>query len=185
MKKMKSKLHLTTIIVSIVSIVLNVCLVIGLLTNVFGFKDMYAKFLQSMADYAIDIDSEIAFACFDTGLTIITHLIFAILFIRLYRRNSPSVQLGRAITNIAFWYLFLTFSLASVFALIAGSKMTKTYSRPIIAEATPRENPNTEDVNEYKMKAMTEAVARLKELRQSGAISDEEYYATLDKILEG
>ena len=63
--------------------------------------------------------------------------------------------------------------------------MTKTYSRPIIAEATPRENPNTEDVNEYKMKAMTEAVARLKELRQSGAISDEEYYATLDKILEG
>jgi len=37
----------------------------------------------------------------------------------------------------------------------------------------------------YKLEAMSEAVARLKELKDKGAISEEEYYANLNRILEG
>ena len=42
-----------------------------------------------------------------------------------------------------------------------------------------------EYINEMKLAAMSEAVTRLKELRASGAISEEEYYANINKILEG
>ena len=38
--------------------------------------------------------------------------------------------------------------------------------------------------NQIKFEAMSQAVTRLKELRDSGAISEEEYYANLNKILE-
>ena len=40
-------------------------------------------------------------------------------------------------------------------------------------------------MNDYKKKAMGEAISRLKELKAQGAISEEEYYETLNKILEG
>ena len=40
-------------------------------------------------------------------------------------------------------------------------------------------------LSDYKLMAMSEAVTRLKELRATGAISEEEYYANLNKILEG
>ena len=43
---------------------------------------------------------------------------------------------------------------------------------------------NPEFVNDYRMEAMTQAINRLKELKAKGAISDEEYYETLNKILE-
>ena len=39
-------------------------------------------------------------------------------------------------------------------------------------------------INDAKLTAMSEAVTRLKELRESGAISEEEYYANINKILE-
>ena len=41
------------------------------------------------------------------------------------------------------------------------------------------------EVSDFKLTAMTEAVTRLNELRSSGAISEEEYYINLNKILEG
>ena len=183
-KKKKSVWHLITIIVSIASIILNGFMLVGLLTNILGIKDVYIQVLQKTATYAIDVDSEISFACFDTSLTIITHVVFAILLVKLYVKATPSVELSRKV-NIGFWYLFLTFSVASVLTLVAGYSMVKKVSKPIIAEAVPREPEKTPEVNAYKMKGMSEAVARLKELRKSGAISDEEYYASLDKILEG
>ena len=94
--------------------------------------------------------------------------------------------MGRVLTNLSVWYLILTsISLPSLFALIAGLLMTSKANKPVIATAVPKEAAPTSEINEYKMKAMTEAVNRLKELRQSGAITEEEYYANLDKILEG
>ena len=183
--KNKSKLHLAAIIIAILSAVLNVIIIISLLTNLFGMRDLYGKVLQSVSTYVVDVDSEINFACLQQGITVIIHIAFAGVLINLYKKATPSVQLGKALVSIACWYMLCTLSLASVFTLIVGWCMGKRNSRPIIAEATVREKTEPKDINEYKMKAMTEAVSRLKELRQSGAISDDEYYATLDKILEG
>ena len=66
----------------------------------------------------------------------------------------------------------------------------KKYFKPKIVVETesagdptqPRVEPNF--LPDYKLNAMGEAVSKLKALRDSGAISEEEYYATLNKILE-
>ena len=39
-------------------------------------------------------------------------------------------------------------------------------------------------LSQFKMEAMSDAVRKLKELKERGAISEEEYYASLNKILE-
>ena len=52
--------------------------------------------------------------------------------------------------------------------------------KKVLVETTPA-NPY---ISDYKLNAMSEAVARLKELRDKGAISEEEYYINLNKILE-
>ena len=69
--------------------------------------------------------------------------------------------------------------LAGLFALLGITRMTKgqieNMKNPISAE---------EAINDYKKEAMIQAVTRLKELKSRGAISDDEYYETLNKILE-
>jgi len=189
-KKKKSVLLLITTILTFATIAFNVFAMVSLLTNLFGFKDLYVSTLQKMSTYAIDIESEVSFAAFDLGLNALIYLLFGLRLLKYYVKGRTCVEMGNAITSMSVWFLILTFSLPAVMSLITGIVMTKKCQKPTtIAEATvvPNTNApkNNKDISEYKMKAMTEAVTRLNELRSRGAISEEEYYANLDKILEG
>ena len=68
-----------------------------------------------------------------------------------------------------------------IFGIIAGIVIKNKKPKLIIENTATKEG----EVSDCKLTAMTEAVTRLNELRSSGAISEEEYYATLNKILEG
>ena len=72
---------------------------------------------------------------------------------------------------------FIGSAIAGIFAIIAGAIM-KDQKAVVVAE----EKVQT-DISDLKLNAMKEAVLRLKELKERGAISEEEYYANLDKIL--
>ena len=69
--------------------------------------------------------------------------------------------------------------LPAIFALIAGIRMNK--EKAPVPVANVNNNPY---LSEYKMEVMSDAVKRLKELKEQGAISEEEYFASLNKILE-
>ena len=73
-------------------------------------------------------------------------------------------------------FIFIGSAIAGVLALIAGAIMKD--QRVDVSE----EKVQT-DIPDIKLNAMKEAVLRLKELKERGAISEEEYYANLDKIL--
>ena len=66
----------------------------------------------------------------------------------------------------------------AIFGIITGALMIN--KKPTIAKSQEQSF-----LSDYKLMAMSEAVTRLKELRATGAISEEEYYANLNKILEG
>ncbi|MBE5736472.1 MAG: SHOCT domain-containing protein [Clostridiales bacterium] len=74
--------------------------------------------------------------------------------------------------------------LAGLLALVGIVQMSKVSIEPI----KYMERESSEDIEvfggKYRKEAMVEAITRLKELRSKGAISEDEYYATLDKILE-
>ena len=197
MVKKRSKSVLLVAILTIVALALNILVMLFLGFNIMGFKDMYAKLLQSMSSYAVDIESEVSFALLEMGLTTLIYAYFSYVFIKYYLKLAPSFELGRRVMSSAIWFLILTFSLVSIIAMIVGSVMAKKFSRPVVLAAVPRE-PQPEQVHAsdevtkeehkvepYKLKAMAEAVERLNELKRSGAISEEEYYEHLDKILEG
>ena len=86
------------------------------------------------------------------------------------------------------WHFILGSFLPALFAMISASVMGKQKQPAQVAsvEEAFKEGENKEDkVPDYKLTAMTEAIERLKELKDKGAISEEEYYANLNRILEG
>jgi hypothetical protein len=87
-------------------------------------------------------------------------------------------ELGKRITFMAIFQLLFGMYITGVIALIIGLvKWNKKSVRPIVTVET--------GIPSQKLELMGEAVERLKKLREIGAISEEEYYINLNKILEG
>ena len=76
-------------------------------------------------------------------------------------------------------FLFSAY-IPAIFGIITGALMINKKPATILNKSQEQSF-----LSDYKLTAMSEAVARLKQLRESGAISEEEYYANLNKILEG
>ena len=86
--------------------------------------------------------------------------------------------LGKRVVIMAIFQLLFGMYITGVVALIIGIvKMNKkaTVIEPVVDSGIPKQ----------KLELMGEAVERLKKLREIGAISEEEYYINLNKILEG
>ena len=185
MKKRRSALLLTTIIIAAISIAFNIFAIIAFIVNLMGIRGLYGEILQKLYSATVDVDAEIKFVYFECLFQILIHSVFIYRFAFLYKKATPGLQLSKYMFSMSIWYLLLTCSIASIFAIIASLVMKNNSQRPIIAAAVPKAPEDEKSVTDFKMRNMTEAVNRLKELKQSGVITDEEYYASLDKILEG
>ena len=169
----KNKLLLVTLIFTIINLVFNVFIVSALLFNLFGIVDTLRYVLQDVAS-EVEISSMITSSCFEAIFAFIINFMAARLYYKGYKYSAYTVRFGKSLTfNGVMQILFGAF-LPGLLALIAGVIMTN--KKPKIA--------SIENINDLKFEAMSEAVSRLKELRDSGAISEEEFYANLNKILE-
>ena len=167
-------------IVSLLTMVFQGFLAIALACNFWGIADMLIEMMMS-AGYT-DAVTEINFMSFEAVLGAVVNLYFAIFYIKLGKLRVSSRQHGRMMINKSIWQILIGSALPGVIALIAGVVLNKPNRS--VAHVTA-ETTTESDISEFKLQAMNEAVARLKELKERGAISEEEYYANLNKILEG
>lgn len=188
MKKNKNTLLLLATIFSYISVLVNVFVILVLSFDLFGLATMYAIQMEKMGIY---VDAEITYLCIDAGLGALIDLYYGNIYLKGYKYRLVNAMYGRRLVWCGVFQLLFASKLAGLFALIAGYKIENyRVHRPqpeIVGNETsetPKSATNS-TVPEYKLKAMSEAIARLKELRAQGAISEEEYYATLDKIIEG
>lgn len=178
-KSKRSVLLLIAIILTVISIIIPIVLIIALNFNIGGAKEVFSSVLN-MIYPGIDVQSYVTMTNFDLVLSALLNVYFAVCYIKIYKLNLSSRSYSRVIINQSIWQMFIASLVAGIFALIAGIRMSKTApsTTKIVSDAG-----NT--ISGYKFEAMKEAITRLNELKNRGAISEEEYYANLNKILEG
>lgn len=175
----KSKLLLITLIFTIIHMALLIFTAVALMFNLFGIIDVLNIVLSEYQSAGVTIDYYLSSYYFELAISFIINFTCARLYYKGYKYSASGEIFGRkVIMNSIFQLLFSAF-LPGILALITGIKMTKQ-KQQIINSQVDEEN----GINAIKLEAMSEAVARLKELRASGAISEEEYYANINKILE-
>jgi hypothetical protein len=118
-------------------------------------------------------------------LEIVVELYFALFYLKAIKFNANSVSFARRLMSKSIWHFIFGSFIPSLFAMISASIMSRQAvpAKPIDTAETIKEDENK--LPDYKLTAMSEAIERLKELKDKGAISEEEYYANLNRILEG
>lgn len=177
--KKKSKLLLVTLIFTIIHLSLISMVAIVLMFNLFGIVDKMDYILQTYVAKDMSISSMLSSYYFELLLSFIINFVAARLYYKGYKYGASGEIFGRRVIMEAIFQLLFSTFIPGVLALITGIVMTKQ-KRPVMTTTEQAE----EYINETKLAAMSEAVTRLKELRDSGAISEEEYYANINKILE-
>ena len=180
MKKQKGNgWVLTAGIISCVLAFFSFFAFIMLAFNVSGFADMYKELLFAYSAN-IDFDEQVTMACLELVLVFLFDAYYASFYLKGYKYKINSLQYGRMLITKSIFQMLIASLPAGIFALLGGLSMTRK-STPVPAEIVGQKQ---NAISQYKFEAMSEAVARLKELKEKGAISEEEYYATLNKILE-
>ena len=175
----KSKLLLTTLIFTIIHMSLIMFVAVALVFNLFGVVDILNVMIGELSA-GVTIDYYLSTYYIELALSFIINLSCAKLYYKGYKYGAFGEVFGkRLIMNAIIQLLFSAF-IPGVFALITGIAMSKQKKKIVVTSALQEANV----INETKLAAMSEAVTRLKELRESGAISEEEYYANINKILE-
>lgn len=173
----KNKLLLTAIILTIIGIAINTLLLVTLMFNLFGVTDMVETYLVGYLGTE-EISSMLTMYYIEMFLAILISLNALKNYSKVYKFRVNNRDAGRYLISVAIWQLLFCSWVPALFGFLAGIKMVK---RKVEVETVPANSY----LSEYKLNAMSEAVARLKELRDKGAISEEEYYASLNKVLEG
>ena len=177
MKTKKNKLLLSAIIITYISMGLSLLAIIGLAFNIIGIKDIVSDYLISFGGEQ-DIDATFTMYYIETVVAILVNFYAVRNYTKIYNYRVNNREAGRYLTNVAFWQILFCSLLPGLLAIIAGVKMSR---RKVEVQTTSANSY----ISDYKLTAMADAVARLKELRDKGAISEEEYYASLNKVLEG
>ncbi len=178
-KKNKNALLIITFVLTILSITLNLLLGIALSFNLFGIVDYYNS-IMSLVMEGYDISAYITSYIFNLIFVVGVNIYSAIFYFKGIKYRVNNKQYGKMLVWYGIFQILFSTYLAGTFALITAIVMINRKPAPIEEKAQSQSF-----LSEYKLMAMSEAVTRLKELRASGAISEEEYYANLDKILEG
>ncbi len=154
--------------------------------NIGGISDALSSMLVDSGYSITEADSEITVMMFSFILEIVIELSFAIFYLKAIRFRANSLSFARRLMSKAIWHFVLGSFLPALFAMISSSIMGRQEHTPqtVNVEEAFKEGKE-EGVPDYKLNAMSEAIARLKELKDKGAISEEEYYANLNRILEG
>ncbi len=182
---MKTKKNVTLTLAAVVSytfggLALFAALMIGF--NIMGVADVYGEMVKQMvAVGTVDVDMQIMLATIELIVCALLCFYFGKFYIRANRMPVKPPQMGKTVVFMAVMQLIFCSFIPAIFGIIAGIVIQKKKPKLIIENTATKEG----EVSEFKLTAMTEAVTRLNELRSSGAISEEEYYETLNKILEG
>ena len=183
MKKKQNKniLLLITFILTILQLTMLAFASIAIAFDLFSIQTFLEEYIREAYSSVVSLDSFLTSFYLETVLAILVNIGCAVLYFKAYkyRVNNPNFA-RRLMWNGIMQLLFSTY-LAGIMAIISATIMLKKKPMP---EQT-RESIEKSLIADYKLAAMTEAVQRLKELREKGAISEEEYYVNLNKILEG
>ncbi len=178
-KRNSNALLITTFVFTIINLVLTIFVGMALVFNILGVADYY-NYLMSGITSGYDMSMHMTSFYINLFLTIGVNLYSAVFYYKGIKYRVNNKQYGRMLLYYAVMQLLFSAYLPGIFGLITAIVMINHKPAPIDEKAVTQSF-----LSEYKLVAMSEAVTRLKELRASGAISEEEYYANLNKILEG
>ena len=156
--------------------------------NIGGISDVLREMLLDAGYAATEVDSEITMMMISFVLEVFIELSFAVFYLKAIKFRANSLSFARRLMSKSIWHFILGSFPPALFAMISASVMGRQKQPAQVAsvEEAFKEGEKKEDkVPDYKLTAMTEAIERLKELKDKGAISEEEYYANLNRILEG
>lgn len=172
-----SKSLVVAAVFSFIAVAISVLAILFILLDVFGSRTLIENVLY-WVDPTVNVDEELLYIYFDWGIGALLDITFARYYLKMSRVLTNNYkQLGSNIIFSAVLQILFGSFIPGIVGVIAGIIVGK------------KKNVTRQDVEnamgDYKFTAMTEAVNRLNELRSSGAISEEEYYSNLNKILEG
>ena len=170
---------MTASILTFVFIGLSVLEMIAIGFNLLGIQDYFVNIFSLYGVQNGEIEEMIVYMYFSLSLDILFNVYFARYYLRMYRYGVGQKQAESLVRHGAIQMILVSL-VPGMLGLIAGIVMNSQKG-----SAHKKVVPQNVGVSELKLEAMKEAVARLKELRAQGAISEEEYYATLNKIIEG
>lgn len=180
---MKSKqktnvLLLLGCIFSYISVAVSILLAVFLAFNIAGASDFYIQLLKEVMESTVDLSGEVTMYIIELGFGALLNLYFASYYLKGLKYRIDSKPYAKVLITESIFQMIIGSFIAGLFSLIAGIRMKN-------AKVHATTQTQTEAyLSDYKMQAMSEAVRRLKELKAQGAISEEEYYASLNKILE-
>ena len=154
--------------------------------NLFGVMDLYAEVMSSIyPNYAGQIDMSMMYL--QIGIDVLISISFGNFYLTGYRHRFYSREYAaRIILNSVLGLLCGLFIPSVIGLIIAGVMKSKSsYSHNEVNVDKSMLRRVESEIPQGKLIAMSEAVERLKQLREKGVISEEEYYTNLNKILEG
>ncbi len=159
--------------------------------NLFELSDTLTKELVGYGYSIEEADAEVMSLVFSSAVSVLIELYFGLFYLKALKFRVNSVAFSRKLMSKSIWHFVFGAFIPSLLAMFSATYMGRQFmqTRPVDVKVEETPNVNTEKseekVPDYKLNAMSEAIARLKELKDKGAISEEEYYANLNRILEG
>ena len=155
--------------------------------NLYGVVDLYNSMMTTMfPNYLGQMDMTMIY--FEMVFDILLGVSFGNFYLLGYRKAYYSREYAsRIMLTAVLQFLcgaYITGVIGIIIALVMKSKAPSAYQSIPVEEKVVEPKPAS-DISQAKLLAMTEAVERLKQLREKGVISEEEYYVNLNKILEG
>jgi uncharacterized membrane protein len=144
--------------------------------NLYGLTDMMQEISSKLSDSPEAID--ISYVCLELGIVAVIDLSAGLRYLKIARNPFIAMRQGNALIFQCVLQMLFASLIAGIFAIIGISIISKQKF------VRPTQEEQMQYINETKKKAMGEAIARLRELKEQGAISEEEFYETLNKILE-
>ena len=161
-------------IISFVAVAINLFAIVVLTFDLWGIVEIAEKYLNEIG---FTLGTDLSLMSFELALVVLIDLFAGLRYLKILKNrvvNSRSNPIMQTIFQMLFGSL-----IAGLLACIGLNKLVRRRPIPV------SEEDKVAYINEFKKKAMGEAITRLKELKAQGAISEEEYYETLNKILEG
>jgi len=186
MKKRKCKALLVNAIICYVIAIFYIFAIIAFATNLMGVMDIYNSLLTSMyPNYSVAMDTSMLY--FEMGFNILIILSFGNFYLTGYKQQFYSRDYANRVLVMSILSLLCGIYIPSIVGIFIAISMKKNSTPAVQSEGNEEKKLNkvNSDISQGKLVAMTEAVERLKQLRDSGVISEEEYYVNLNKILEG
>ena len=186
-RKNNNTMYLIAAIFSYISVGLSAISLIALATNLFGITDIYGQLLTTYVSEDINVSSQVSMMCIELGFMILTNWYFANFYLKGWKYKINSKEYGKATLFMAIFQIIASSFIPALLGIIAGIMMINRKTKIVVEPVVSEDGQSIVEPNflpEYKLNAMGEAVQKLKALRDSGAISEEEYYTTLNKILE-